>query len=332
MNIIKLQKKTEKMKKNYKIFIAGHNGMVGKSLVNFFKSKNFDNLILVSRKQLNLENFKKVNLFLRKKKPDVIINCAGRVGGIMANYNFPTEFLNENILIQTNLIKCAHENNIKHFINLGSSCIYPKNSKQPIKEDYLLTDSLEETNEAYALAKIIGVKLCEYYNRQFKRNYFTLMPCNLYGPHDNFNLKNSHFVPALIKKIILSKINKDPNIEIWGTGKPKREVMFVDDLARAIFFILNKKIKKDKKLLSVLKKTSLINVGSGKEYLIKDIAKIICKLENNKNRLYFNTNYPDGTKRKVVDTRVLKNLGWSSKVSLAEGLSKTIKWYKKNYL
>ena len=332
MNIIKLQKKTKKMKKNYKIFIAGHNGMVGKSLVNFFKSKNFDNLILVSRKQLNLENFKKVNLFLRKKKPDVIINCAGRVGGIMANYNFPTEFLNENILIQTNLIKCAHENNIKHFINLGSSCIYPKNSKQPIKEDYLLTDSLEETNEAYALAKIIGVKLCEYYNRQFKRNYFTLMPCNLYGPHDNFNLKNSHFVPALIKKIILSKINKDPNIEIWGTGKPKREVMFVDDLARAIFFILNKKIKKDKKLLSVLKKTSLINVGSGKEYLIKDIAKIICKLENNKTRLYFNTNYPDGTKRKVVDTRVLKNLGWSSKVSLAEGLSKTIKWYKENYL
>ena len=315
-----------------RIYIAGHNGMVGKSLVNFFKSKNFDNLILVSRKQLNLENFKKVNLFLRKKKPDVIINCAGRVGGIMANYNFPTEFLNENILIQTNLIKCAHENNIKHFINLGSSCIYPKNSKQPIKEDYLLTDSLEETNEAYALAKIIGVKLCEYYNRQFKRNYFTLMPCNLYGPHDNFNLKNSHFVPALIKKIILSKINKDPNIEIWGTGKPKREVMYVDDLARAIFFILNKKIKKDKKLLSVLKKTSLINVGSGKEYLIKDIAKIICKLENNKTRLYFNTNYPDGTKRKVVDTRVLKNLGWSSKVSLAEGLSKTIKWYKKNYL
>ena len=320
------------MKKNYKIFIAGHNGMVGKSLVNFFKNKNFGNLILVSRKKLNLENFKKVNSFLKKRKPEIIINCAGRVGGIMANYNFPTEFLNENILIQTNLIKCAHENNIKHFINLGSSCIYPKNSKQPIKEDYLLTDSLEETNEAYALAKIIGVKLCEYYNRQFKRNYFTLMPCNLYGPYDNFNLKNSHFVPALIKKIIISKVNKNPGIEIWGTGKPKREVMFVDDLASAIFFILNKKIKNDKKLLSILKKTSLINVGSGKEYLIKDIAKIICKIENNKTKLYFNTNYPDGTKRKVVDTKILRNLGWSSKVSLAEGLSKTIEWYKKNYL
>ena len=320
------------MKKNYKIFIAGHNGMVGKSLVNFFKNKNFGNLILVSRKKLNLENFKKVNSFLKKRKPEIIINCAGRVGGIMANYNYPTEFLNENILIQTNLIKCAHENNIKHFINLGSSCIYPKNSKQPIKEDYLLTDSLEETNEAYALAKIIGVKLCEYYNRQFKRNYFTLMPCNLYGPYDNFNLKNSHFVPALIKKIIISKVNKNPGIEIWGTGKPKREVMFVDDLASAIFFILNKKIKNDKKLLSILKKTSLINVGSGKEYLIKDIAKIICKIENNKTKLYFNTNYPDGTKRKVVDTKILRNLGWSSKVSLAEGLSKTIEWYKKNYL
>jgi len=320
------------MKKNYKIFIAGHNGMVGKSLVNFFKNKNFGNLILVSRKKLNLENFKKVNSFLKKRKPEIIINCAGRVGGIMANYNYPTEFLNENILIQTNLIKCAHENNIKHFINLGSSCIYPKNSKQPIKEDYLLTDSLEETNEAYALAKIIGVKLCEYYNRQFKRNYFTLMPCNLYGPYDNFNLKNSHFVPALIKKIIISKVNKNPGIEIWGTGKPKREVMFVDDLASAIFFILNKKIKNDKKLLSILKKTSLINVGSGKEYLIKDIAKIICKIENNKTKLYFNTNYPDGTKRKVVDTKILRNLGWSTKVSLAEGLSKTIEWYKKNYL
>jgi GDP-L-fucose synthase len=318
--------------KKLKIFITGHKGMVGSSLFKFFKKKKFGKLLFASRSKLNLENFSKVDNFLKKNKPAVIINCAGKVGGILSNSSYPTEFLNENILIQTNLIKCAHENNIKHFINLGSSCIYPKNSKQPIKEDYLLTDSLEETNEAYALAKIIGVKLCEYYNRQFKRNYFTLMPCNLYGPHDNFNLKNSHFVPALIKKIILSKINKDPNIEIWGTGKPKREVMFVDDLARAIFFILNKKIKKDKKLLSVLKKTSLINVGSGKEYLIKDIAKIICKLENNKTRLYFNTNYPDGTKRKVVDTRVLKNLGWSSKVSLAEGLSKTIKWYKKNYL
>ncbi len=320
------------MNKDYKIFIAGHNGMVGKSLVNFFKNKKFGKLILVSRKKLDLENFKKVDTFLKKKKPEIIINCAGKVGGIMANYNFPTQFLNENILIQTNLIKSAHENNVKHFINLGSSCIYPKNSKQPIKEDYLLTDSLEKTNEAYALAKIIGVKLCEYYNKQFNRNYLTLMPCNLYGPHDNFDLQNSHFLPALIKKIIISKLNDNSFIEIWGTGKPKREVMYVDDLSSAIFFILKKKIMNDRRLINILKKTALINVGSGKEYTIKEVAKKICKIENKNVTLHFNTNYPDGTKRKVVDIRLLKQLGWSSKVSLIEGLFKTIKWYKKNYL
>ncbi len=319
-------------KKILRIFIAGHNGMVGKSLVNFLRNKKFGKLILVSRKKLDLENFKKVDTFLKKKKPEIIINCAGRVGGIMANYSFPTEFLNENILIQTNLIKSAHQNNIKHFINLGSSCIYPKSSKQPIKEEYLLTDSLEKTNEAYALAKIIGVKLCEYYNKQFDRNYLTLMPCNLYGPHDNFDLQNSHFLPALIKKIIISKINNDPFIEIWGTGKPRREVMYVDDLSSAIFFILKKKIINDRKLIDILKKTALINVGSSKEYSIKEIAKKICKIENENVKLHFNTNYPDGTKRKVVDIRLLKQLGWSSKVSLTDGLFKTIKWYKKNYL
>ena len=320
------------IKKNYKIFIAGHNGMVGKSLVNFLRNKKFGKLILVSRKKLDLENLKKVDFFLKKKKPEVIINCAGRVGGIMANYNFPTEFMNENILIQTNLIKSAHKNGIEHFINLGSSCIYPKDSKQPIKEDYLLTDSLEKTNEAYALAKIIGVKLCEYYNKQFNRNYLTLMPCNLYGPHDNFDLQKSHFLPALIKKIIDSKINGDPFVEIWGTGKPKREVMYVDDLSSAIFFVLKKKILNDRKLLSILKKTPLINVGSGKEYSIKRIAEKICKIENENVKLRFNTKYPDGTKRKVVDIRLLKKLGWSSKVSLLDGLSNTMNWYKKNYL
>ena len=320
------------MRKNYKIFVTGHNGMVGRSLVKFFNNMKFGKLILASRRKLDLENFDKVKIFLKKTKPQIIINCAGRVGGIMANYSYPTEFLNENILIQTNLIKGAHENNIKHFINLGSSCIYPKNSKQPIKEDYLLSDSLEKTNEAYALAKIIGVKLCEYYNRQFNRNYFTLMPCNLYGPHDNFDLKNSHFLPALIKKIILSKINGDKFVEIWGTGNPKREVMYVDDLASAIFFIVKKKVKNDKRLLSLLKKTSLINVGSGKEYTIKEIAKKICKIENKNVKLKFNTDYPDGTTRKVVDIKLLKKLGWSYKVSLAKGLSKTIMWYKKNHL
>ena len=318
--------------KNLKIFIAGHNGMVGKSLVNFFRKKKIGKLILASRKELNLENFIKVEKFVKIQKPNVIINCAGKVGGILANSSYPTEFLNENILIQTNLIKSAFNNKLEHFINLGSSCIYPKNAAQPIKEDYLLTKSLEKTNEAYALAKIVGLKLCEYYNKQFNKSYLTLMPCNLYGPNDNFDLKNSHFVPALIKKIINSKIQKSTKIEIWGTGKPKREVMHVDDLASAIYFILKAKVSKNKKLINFLKKTSLINVGSGNEFTIEQFAKKICKIENNKSKLFFNKNYPDGTMRKVLDNKIMKNLGWSPKISLENGLSKTIKWYKKNYL
>ena len=318
--------------KNLKIFIAGHNGMVGKSLVNFFRKKKIGKLILASRKELNLENFIKVEKFVKIQKPNVIINCAGKVGGILANSSYPTEFLNENILIQTNLIKSAFSNKLEHFINLGSSCIYPKNAAQPIKEDYLLTKSLEKTNEAYALAKIVGLKLCEYYNKQFNKSYLTLMPCNLYGPNDNFDLKNSHFVPALIKKIVNSKIQKSTKIEIWGTGKPKREVMHVDDLASAIYFILKAKVSKNKKLINFLKKTSLINVGSGNEFTIKQFAKKICKIENNKSKLFFNKNYPDGTRRKVLDNKIMKNLGWSPKISLENGLSKTIKWYKKNYL
>ncbi len=318
------------MKKEIRIFIAGHNGMVGKSLVSYFTNQKFGKLILVSRKELDLENYKNVNLFVKKKRPQVIINCAGRVGGILANSEFPTEFLNENILIQTNLIKSAFNHNIKHFINLGSSCIYPKNSKQPIKEEYLLTDSLEKTNEAYALAKIIGVKLCEYYNKQFGKNFFTLMPFNLYGPNDNFDLKGSHFVPALINKIINSKKHRKFKTEIWGTGNPKREVMYVDDLARAIYFLVRKKISNNRKLLKIIKKTPLINVGSGKEYTIKEVALKICKIAKVNTKLVFNKSYPDGTRRKVVDNTIIKKLGWSSKISLDEGLSKTINWYKNN--
>ena len=188
--------------KKLKIFITGHKGMVGSSLFKFFKKKKFGKLLFASRSKLDLENFRKVDNFLKKNKPSVIINCAGKVGGILSNSSYPTEFLNENILIQTNLIKSAYKNKVPHFINLGSSCIYPKYSKQPIKEKYLLSGSLEKTNEAYAIAKIVGLKLCEYYNKQFKTSYLTLMPCNLYGPNDNFDLQNSHFIPALIRKIV----------------------------------------------------------------------------------------------------------------------------------
>ena len=320
------------MNKKLKVFIAGHNGMVGRSLTNYLKKKEFGKIITASRKRLNLENYDKVNRFIKQKRPDIIINCAGRVGGILANSSFPTEFLNENIDIQSNLIKSSFKNKIDHFINLGSSCIYPKNSKQPIKEKYLLSSSLEKTNEAYALAKIVGLKMCEYYNQQYKKSYFTLMPCNLYGPNDNFDLKNSHFIPALIKKIIHAKIKNKRSIEIWGTGKPKREVMHVDDLSSAIYFIIKKKLNNNKLLLNYLKKSSLINVGSRNEYTIKQYAILITKLVVNKYKLVFNKSYPDGTKRKILDNSFMKKLGWKPKISLYKGLSDTIKWYKNNYL
>ena len=317
--------------KKLKIFITGHKGMVGSSLFKFFKKKKFGKLLFASRSKLNLENFSKVDNFLKKNKPAVIINCAGKVGGILANSSYPTEFLNENILIQTNLIKSAYKNKVPHFINLGSSCIYPKYSKQPIKEKYLLSGSLEKTNEAYAIAKIVGLKLCEYYNKQFKTSYLTLMPCNLYGPNDNFDLQNSHFIPALIRKIIKAKKIKSKTVEIWGTGNPKREVMYVDDLASAIYFIVNKKVRNDKKLLKYLNKNSLINVGSGKEYSIKEFAKKVAKAVDCKLRFKFNKSFPDGTLRKILDTSLINKLGWRSKISLAQGLNYTIDWYNKEH-
>ena len=314
---------------NKKIFIAGHRGMVGTSLTKFFKKNNFGKIITINRKDLNLENYKEVEKFVRNKKPDIIINCAGKVGGIMANSNYPTEFLYENIVIQLNLIKSAYKNKIKDFINLGSSCIYPKNSKQPIKEEYLLSSKLEKTNEAYALAKIVGLKACEYFNQQYKTSYITIMPCNLYGPNDNFNLKNSHFIPALIKKFIDSKKNKK-QVEIWGSGLPKREIMHVDDISFAIFHVIKKKLSKDKFLKNYLKKTSVINVGSGKEYTIKQLANILSKITNSKSKLSFNRKYPDGTPRKILDNRIIKKLGWKPKISLKDGLKKTIEWYYEN--
>jgi len=288
-------------------------------------------LLYATRSALNLENSVKVDNFIKKHKPDVIVNCAGKVGGILANSIYPTEFLNENILIQTNLIKSAYKNNISHFINLGSSCIYPKYSKQPIKEKYLLSGSLEKTNEAYAIAKIVGLKLCEYYNKQFNTSFLTLMPCNLYGPNDNFNLQNSHFIPALISKIVKAKELKRKFVEIWGTGKPKREIMHVDDLSSAIFFIINKKISNDKRLLNYLKKTSLINIGSGNEYSVKQFASKIIQIVNGKLKLKFNKKFPDGTLRKVLDTKFINKLGWRSNIKLDKGLKYTIDWYVNEY-
>ena len=317
--------------KKITVFLAGHNGMVGKSLHKLLIKKKFGKIITANRKKLNLEDANKVNKFIKKNKPHIIINCAGKVGGILANKTYPTQFLNENIQIQTNLIKSSHLNNIEHFINLGSSCIYPKMSKQPIKENYLLTGSLEETNEAYALAKIIGLKMCEFYNKQYQKMYLTLMPCNLYGPNDNFNTQNSHFIPAMIKKIIQNKNTKNKPIEIWGNGKPKREIMHVDDLANAILFIIKKKIKNDKVLLKKIRLSPVINIGCGTENTIAQFAKIICKLLKNNNKLTYNLSYPNGTMRKILDSTIIRSLGWKPKIKNKDGLAQTINWYKNNY-
>ena len=318
--------------KKITVFLAGHNGMVGKSLHKLLIKKKFGKIITANRQKLNLEDANKVNKFIKKNKPHIIINCAGKVGGILANKTYPTQFLNENIQIQTNLIRSSHLNNIEHFINLGSSCIYPKMSKQPIKENYLLTGSLEETNEAYALAKIIGLKMCEFYNKQYQKTYLTLMPCNLYGPNDNFNTQNSHFIPAMIKKIIQNKNTKNEPIEIWGNGKPKREIMHVDDLANAILFIIKKKIKNDKVLLKKIRLSPVINIGCGTENTIAQFAKIICKLLKNNNKHTYNLSYPNGTMRKILDSTTIRSLGWKPKIKNKEGLTQTINWYKNNYL
>ena len=320
----------EKKLKNKKIFIAGHNGMVGSSILRYFKNLGIKKIIIQSRKKLDLKNPNKVNKFLEKTKPNIVINCAGKVGGILANFTYPKEFLFENIHIQLNLLDACFKNNVKTFINLGSSCIYPKQSKQPIKEKYLLSGKLESTNEAYAIAKIVGLKACEFYNRQFKTNYFTLMPCNMYGPNDNFDTKSSHFIPALIKKFYVANRKKLKNVEVWGSGKAKREIMYVDDLASAIFFILNKLERRDKKILNFLKKNTHINIGVKKEHTIKQFANMIGKLFSKKISLKFNKSYPDGTSRKLLDSSIIYRMGWKPMIPPEKGLRETLAWYEKN--
>lgn len=301
-----------------KIFLAGHNGMVGSSILRLLKKKK-KKVIIRDKKSLDLLDQKKVFDFLKKNKPDQVIIAAGRVGGILANSTQKHKFLYENLQIQNNLIFGSYKFGIKNLLFLGSSCIYPSMSRQPIKEDYLLTGELEKTNDAYALAKISGLKLCQYLKEKYDVNYKTLMPNNLFGPGDNYDPVNSHFFPALIKKVIDAIVYKKTKVDLWGTGKPLRELMYVDDLADAVLFFLNKKTKEN-----------LINVGSGIEYSIKDyLIKIMKHLDVN-----FKINYisskPDGMYRKRLDLSIIKKYGWKSKFSLDDGMRITLKDYLKN--
>ncbi len=300
--------------KSSKIFLAGHNGLVGGAILRILKKRGFNNIITISRKKLDLRDQKKVFLFLKKKKPKVVINAAATVGGIAANNNFKADFIYNNISIQSNLIYSAFKNNIKNLIFLGSSCVYPRECKQPIKEKYLLSGYLEKTNEPYAVAKISGIKMCESFNHQYKTNYLCIMPCNAFGPNDNYDLHTSHFFPALIRKIVEATNKKKNSIKLWGTGKVKRELIYVDDIAEACVFFMNKRIKH-----------SLINIGSEEENTIETFAKLIKKKIKSKIKIKFDKNMKmNGTPRKILDCSLARSYGWKKKTSFDRALELTI--------
>ena len=307
--------------KNSKIFIAGHNGMIGSAVIRKFKELKYNKIYFQNKKQLDLRNQNKVYKYINNIKPDAVILAAAKVGGIKANNTFRGEFIFDNLSIQNNVIDASYKNGVKNLIFLGSNCIYPKNSKQPIKESYLLSNYLEKTNEPYAIAKIAGVNLCESYNIQYNVNYKCLMPCNAYGMNDNYDLNSSHFLPALIRKII-DAIKKDKNyIKIWGRGKTLREVIYSDDIADACIFFLKKKTKE-----------SLINIGTGIEKSIIEYAKFIMRHLRVNLKIIYEKKTPDGTFRKLLDVSLAKKYGWKYKTNLDEGLSNTINDYLQKYL
>ena len=303
-----------------RILVTGSSGMVGSAIVRILKKKKYKNILTPSRKELNLFDNNKTEKFFKKYKPEYIFAAAARVGGILANSKYPTEFFTENILIQNNTIFNAHKIGINNLIFFGSSCIYPKLCKQPIKEKYLLSGKLEKTNEAYALAKISGVKLCEYINNQFNRNYITLMPTNMYGINDNYDVESSHVLASLIAKIHYAKKNQDKKITIFGTGKPLREFLFVDDLAEACVLLMNKKHNH-----------KILNIGSGEEVSIKKLVSLISDFINYKVGIEYDRDKPDGTPRKLLDSTLIRKLGWTPKVFLNKGLKISYQDYCKKY-
>lgn len=297
------------MEKNAKIYIAGHRGMVGSAIVRRLKSEGYNNLVFKTSSELDLRNQQAVNDFFETEKPAYVFLAAAKVGGIQANNCYRAEFLYDNLMISTNIIHAAYKNNVTKLLFLGSSCIYPKMAPQPLKEEHLLSGYLEPTNEPYAIAKIAGIKMCETYYDQYGTNFISAMPTNLYGPNDNYDLNNSHVLPALIKKFHQAKINQLPKVEIWGTGSPLREFLHVDDLAEACLFLMNN--YKDKQF---------VNLGSGKEISIKDLALLIKKIVGYTGELTFNTDKPDGTPRKLMDVSKLAKAGWTYSIELEDGI------------
>jgi GDP-L-fucose synthase len=307
--------------KTSKIYVAGAFGMVGSAIVRALENKEFQNIIQKSSKELDLRNQQQVFDFFEKEKPEFVFLAAAKVGGIYANNTFPAEFLYDNLMIQNNVIHAAYLNKVEKLLFLGSSCIYPKYASQPILEDSLLTGALEPTNEAYAIAKITGVEMCKFYKRQYGCNFISAMPTNLYGYNDNFDLNNSHVLPALLRKFIEAKKNNLPNVTIWGSGKPMREFLFVDDLANACLF-----------LMESYNKEETINIGTGEDVTILELAKTIQKIVNYKGELIFDSSKPDGTPRKLLNVSKINNLGWKHQIDLEKGIKLTYHWVTKNHL
>ena len=314
------------MKLDDKIYVAGHTGLVGSSIIRSLLKRNFSNIITRTRKELNLLNQTEVNNFFAKEKPSYVIIAAAKVGGIYANNAYPAEFIYQNLMIEANIIHASYKNSVTRLLFLGSTCIYPKETPQPMSEAALLTSSLEPTNEPYAIAKIAGIKLCESYNRQYGIDFRSVMPTNLYGINDNFDSKNSHVIPALISRFHQAKMVNDSEVEVWGSGLIKRDFLFVDDMVNASIFIL----ELDKKVY--LKNTqpmlSHINIGSGSDITIRELAEIIKKVVDYKGKIKFNSNKPDGTNRKLVDISRIKRMGWTPSIGLEHGIKETYNWYR----
>jgi GDP-L-fucose synthase len=307
------------MKKNSRIYVAGHMGLVGSAIVRKLEAEGYNNLVLRTHGELDLTRQTDVEEFFREEKPEYVFLAAAKVGGILANDTYPADFIRENTLIQTNVIHNAHINGVKKLLFLGSSCIYPKHAKQPMREEYLLTGELEPTNDAYAIAKIAGIKMCQAYNRQYKTNFISAMPTNLYGINDNFDTESSHVLPALIHRFHEAKADELKSVKVWGTGKPKREFLYADDLADALLFLMDK-----------YDSGEIINVGVGKDITIKELAELIKDVVGYKGGIEFDTTKPDGTPQKLLDVSRINKVGWKAETPLRDGIEKTYSWFKEN--